>query len=255
MVAMLEAKGISKQYGSGEMAVQALEQVELTLQEGEFAVIMGASGSGKSTLLHILGGLERPDLGARLWIGGEEVHNFYLEPHATRYRQTKLGFVFQSYNLLSSLTAEENVGLPMLLAGAPKREVRERAQEMLQMVGLFERRGHVPSQMSGGQQQRVAIARALVHRPPILLADEPTGNLDSKTTADMMELFLEMREKLKQTILLVTHDPIVSTYADRVVFVQDGRIAEEQRNQEDLPRHERAFRVMEKLRRVMEVAE
>jgi putative ABC transport system ATP-binding protein len=249
---ILEVKGVHKTYGSGDTQVAALGDVELTLQKGEFVAVMGASGSGKSTFLHILGGLEAPNRG-RLFIEGDEIRNFYVEPTATQYRQEKIGFVFQFFNLLSSLTAEENVGLPLLLGGVPKKEVTERAREMLQLVGLFERRHHRPTELSGGQQQRVALARALVHRPPILLADEPTGNLDSQTSAEMMKLLLDMRDKLGQSIVLVTHDPVIATYADRILFFRDGEILDEYRQENNQSHRDRVFAVMDRLRHVMEV--
>jgi putative ABC transport system ATP-binding protein len=249
---ILELRGIRKVYGDGEAQVTALQGVDLTLHKGEFVVIMGASGSGKSTFLHIAGGLEEPTSG-EMYIEGKRQLNFYLEPHATSFRREKIGFVFQFFNLLSALTAEENVALPLLLAGVDKKEIRERTAEMLRLVGLYERRDHRPSEMSGGQQQRVALARALVHRPPVLLADEPTGNLDSKTSAEMMELLLKMREQLGQSIVLVTHDPMVATYGDRVLFFRDGQIVREFRNIADQNRRDKAFALMDQLRGVTEV--
>ncbi|TCP52769.1 putative ABC transport system ATP-binding protein [Tumebacillus sp. BK434] len=252
MKTVLEVRDVKKVFGEGQAQVTALHGVDLTLEYGEFVVIMGASGSGKSTFLHILGGLESPTSGEILLSGARE-QKFDREPYATQYRREKIGFVFQFFNLLSALTAEENVALPLLLAGASKKELRERAQEMLRRVGLSERRTHRPSEMSGGQQQRVALARALVHRPQVLLADEPTGNLDSQTSAEMLELLLNMRAELGQSIVLVTHDPMVATYGDRVLFFRDGKIVREHRNGAELSQREKAFALMDQLRDVTEV--
>lgn len=252
MKPVLEVRKLSKQYGEGETQVTALQEVDVTLRQGEFVVIMGASGSGKSTFLHLIGGLETPTSG-EMYIEGMLELNFFLEPHSTRYRREKIGFVFQFFNLVAALTAEENVALPLLLAGHEKKDIQARTSEMLRLVGLYERRTHRPTEMSGGQQQRVALARALVHRPQVLLADEPTGNLDSQTSAEMLELLLKMRTELGQSIMLVTHDPMVATYGDRVLFFRDGKIVKEHYNRDDQSRRERAFALMDQLRDVTEV--
>jgi putative ABC transport system ATP-binding protein len=248
LAALLEVRDLRKQFGSGENKVEALKSIHFSLQKGEFVAIMGSSGSGKSTLMHILGGMERPTSG-NILVDGEEVNKtLFNEPKATIFRREKIGFVFQSYNLLAALTAEENVALPLILSGIRKREIINATEEMLQFVGLYERRKHRPSQLSGGQQQRVAIARALVHRPPILLADEPTGNLDALTTIGILQLFSTMQLKFNQSILLVTHDPSVAAHASRVIFFQDGTIEQEWVNDLEKPIHERSNNILDQLR-------
>lgn len=248
MAALLEVQNIGKSFGIGDNRVDALRSIHFHLNRGEFVAMMGASGSGKSTLMHILGGMERPSSG-KILMGGEDVSRIlFNEPRSTLFRREKIGFVFQSFNLLSALTAEENVALPLILSGMSKREVRQATEEMLQFVGLFERRKHRPSQLSGGQQQRVAIARALVRRPPLLFADEPTGNLDSKTTGEILDLFAMMREKYNQSILIVTHDPAVAAHVDRVIYLQDGQIKQEWKNDLQLDLNERLSAVLEHLR-------
>lgn len=249
MYPVLKVSEIYKVYYRGQHQVTALHGVNLEVKQGEFVVIMGPSGSGKSTFLHILGGLEAPSSG-QIFVEGNEIKNFFKEPYATKFRRDKIGFVFQFFNLLAALTVEENVALPMILASERMKEIRMRTKDMLQMVGLYDRRDHRPNELSGGQQQRVALARALVHQPPILLADEPTGNLDSQTSAEMLNLLVEMRDKLNQSIILVTHDPMVATYGDRVLFFHDGEIVDEFQNIKDKPIRDRMFAIMDKLREV-----
>lgn len=224
METVFEVRNISKSFGSGENKVEALQSINICLGRGEFVAIMGPSGSGKSTLMHILGGMDRPDSGKILVEGEDVTLALFNEPMSTIFRRDKIGFVFQSFNLLSALTAEENVALPLILSGAGKREIKQKTDEMLQFVNLYERRKHRPNQLSGGQQQRVAIARALIHRPPILLADEPTGNLDMKTTEEILKLFTTMITEYNQSIVIVTHDPKVAAHVDRVIILQDGRL-------------------------------
>lgn len=248
MTTLLEVRNIHKRFGGGESLVEALRSINFSLNKGEFAAIMGSSGSGKSTLMHILGGMERPNEGKILFEGEDVSLHLFNEPHATIFRREKIGFVFQSFNLLSALTAEENVALPLILSGLGKREIKQATEEMLKFVGLYDRRKHRPSQLSGGQQQRVAIARALVHRPPILLADEPTGNLDTKTTAEILKLFAMMREKYNQSILIVTHDPSVAAHVDRVILLKDGMVEQEWVNDPALDVKERMALVLERLR-------
>jgi putative ABC transport system ATP-binding protein len=213
-----------KVFGEGPASVKALRGVDLCVADGEFVAIMGPSGSGKSTLLHILGALDRPS-GGHVEIHGRRYDN--LDDRAlTRLRGEVFGFVFQFFNLLPTLTAAENVLLPALVAGEHPREYAERVEELLGLVGLSERAEHVPSEMSGGEQQRVAIARALLRHPKVLLADEPTGNLDSAGGAAVLRLLRRLVDD-GQTVVMVTHDAAAATLADRVVFLRDGEIADE----------------------------
>lgn len=221
-----ELDRVSKVYGSGEQAVHALREVSLTLYSGEMVAIMGASGSGKSTALNLLGTLDVPTTG-QYRLEGQPIES--LDDDAlSAVRNDKIGFVFQAFNLLPRETALANVELPMIYAGVPPRERRERARLALARVGLAERETHRPSELSGGQQQRVSIARALVQRPVLLLADEPTGALDSATTREVMSLFVGMHEQ-GITVVLVTHEAHVASYADRVITFQDGEIVDDRR--------------------------
>jgi putative ABC transport system ATP-binding protein len=211
--------GLRKRYGSGELAVQALRGVDVVVRRGEFVAIMGPSGSGKSTLLSILGCLEQPT-GGSYRLAGEEVAAFD-ERKAARVRRERIGFVFQGFNLLARSTALENVALPLVYAGVGRAERRERAREALAAAGLQDRDDHLPSQLSGGQQQRVAVARALVTRPAVLLADEPTGNLDSRSEAEVLGLLQNVHAR-GATIVMVTHSRAVAAPATRIVRVLDG---------------------------------
>ena len=218
---LIETRKVSKVYRMGEMEVHALRDVSLTISEGESVAVMGPSGSGKSTLMNILGCLDRPTSGG-YWLVGEEVSQ--LDRNAlARLRNRTLGFVFQSFNLLSRTTALENVELPLLYAGVSARERHTRARDALARVGLGDRLHHHPNQMSGGQQQRVAVARALVTHPHLIVADEPTGNLDSRTSVEIMALFQELG-RTGITLLLVTHEADIARYASRVVVMHDGRV-------------------------------
>ena len=226
--ALLQLDDVTKVYHMGDVDVHALRGVTLSIPEGEFIAIMGASGSGKSTLMNIIGCLDRPT-GGHYLLGGEEVSTFDRYALARKRNET-LGFVFQSFNLLSRTSAVENVELPLLYAGLKTSERHKRARAALTRVGLGDRVDHHPNQMSGGQQQRVAIARALVSSPRVILADEPTGNLDSETSIDVMGIFQELRES-GITVVLVTHEPDISAYAARVVTMKDGRVLSDQRQE------------------------
>jgi putative ABC transport system ATP-binding protein len=218
---LIALRDVKKTYTMGDVEVRALQGVSLDIAEGEFVAIMGSSGSGKSTLMNIIGCLDRPTSGSYL-LNGQEVGNLSRAERAV-VRNHTLGFVFQSFNLLSRTSALENVELPMVYGGVPSRERKARAAEALTKVGLGTRLDHHPNQLSGGQQQRVAIARALVNRPKVLLADEPTGALDSKTTVEVMALFQELGAT-GITVVLVTHEPDVAAYAARVLNVRDGLV-------------------------------
>jgi putative ABC transport system ATP-binding protein len=217
---------VSKVYRMGEVDVHALREVSFEIRRGELTAIMGASGSGKSTALNIIGTLDRPSAG-RYFLDGEAVEGLD-EYQLAALRNRKIGFVFQQFNLLPRDSALANVELPMVYAGMPSRERRRRALSALERVGLGDRTDHLPNQLSGGQQQRVSIARALVNDPLLLLADEPTGALDSATTKSVMELFVELHRQ-GMTVVLVTHDPTIAEYAERVVRFQDGHIVADER--------------------------
>jgi putative ABC transport system ATP-binding protein len=224
----VETVGLNKVYGAGPTAVRALRDVSLEFTNGEFAAIMGPSGSGKSTLLHLLGALDKPTSG-RVIVGGTELSGL-SDRKLTLLRRKRMGFVFQFYNLIPTLSAEENVLLPVLIAGERTYKYSKRLDELFDLVGLRERRTHRPDELSGGEQQRVAIARALIRHPDIILADEPTGNLDSRTGAGVLELLRESAARYEQTILMVTHDPRAAAWADRAIFLSDGRVVDEARD-------------------------
>jgi putative ABC transport system ATP-binding protein len=215
-------RGLRKVYRMGDIEVEALRGIDVSIHRGEFVAVMGASGSGKSTFMNILGCLDRPTSGS-YFLEAEDVSRLTPDEWAL-IRNRKIGFVFQGFNLLSRTSALENVELPMMYTAMPSKERRERAVEMLKLVGLADRLDHMPNQLSGGQQQRVAIARSLVNRPALILADEPTGNLDSKTSAEIMELFQNLNDKERITIVLVTHEPDIAAYAERQIMFRDGSI-------------------------------
>ncbi len=219
---LIELENIVKSYPLGEGELKILKGISLTIMQGEFVAIMGPSGSGKSTLMNILGCLDKPTSG-RYRLDGEQVEKLSSDELA-EIRNRKIGFVFQGFNLLSRTTALENVELPMVYANVPEKLRRERAAAALAKVGLKERMEHQPNQLSGGQQQRVAIARAIVNEAPIIFADEPTGNLDTKMSVEIMELFTRLNRELRRTIILVTHEEDIAKFADRIIKIVDGEI-------------------------------
>jgi putative ABC transport system ATP-binding protein len=221
----LSTRELTKVYGEGETAVHALDGVSLEIGRGAMAAIMGPSGSGKSTLLHLLGALDTPSSG-EIQLAGQR-YDGLDDGELTRLRREKIGFVFQFFNLLPSLSAEENVLLPALIAGRRDVKMRRRARELLGRVGLAERAGHLPAELSGGEQQRVSIARALLTEPEIVLADEPTGNLDTRSSGEVLRLLRELNESEGQTLVIVSHDPATASTARRVLFLRDGRLAGE----------------------------
>ncbi|MCX7695459.1 MAG: ABC transporter ATP-binding protein [Caloramator sp.] len=217
---ILKVEGIKKIYGEGENRVEALKNINFTINKGEFVAIVGASGSGKSTLLHVLGGLDRPSEG-RVIVDGEDIYK-YKEDKLAIYRRRKVGFVFQFFNLIPVLDVEENILLPAMLDNSDVD--KKYLDEIINLLGLNDRRHHLPSELSGGQQQRVSIARALLNKPSIILADEPTGNLDSKNSREVMELLKLSSIKYNQTLILVTHDINIASSADRIINLKDGEI-------------------------------
>lgn len=220
-MAILETENLKKYYGSGETTVKALDGVNLSVEDGEFVAIVGTSGSGKSTLLHMLGGLDRPTQG-RVRVEGKDI--FSLKDDAlTIFRRRKIGFIFQSYNLVQTLNVYENIVLPIQLDG--NRVDKEHVGSIIQVLGLKGKIKSLPNELSGGQQQRVAIARALASKPAIILADEPTGNLDSRTSLDVMGLLKMTGERFRQTIVMITHNEEIAQMADRIIRIEDGRIA------------------------------
>jgi ABC-type lipoprotein export system ATPase subunit len=223
-MSLIELKNVSKTYHLGEVDVPVLKGVSLSIGRGEYVALMGASGSGKSTLMNILGCLDRPSEG-EYWLDGQEVGRLSNDQRA-HVRNKKIGFVFQSFNLLPRTTAVDQVAMPLSYTaeGVSDREARRRAAELLQRVGLGERIHHYPSQLSGGQQQRVAIARALINDPPLLFADEPTGNLDSRVAEEVLLMFRQLNEHDGITVILVTHDPDVAKHAARTIRIRDGLI-------------------------------
>ncbi|MBI5142993.1 MAG: ABC transporter ATP-binding protein [Nitrospirae bacterium] len=226
---LVEVSGVTKVYRLGDIDVNALAGVSLVIEHGEFIAIMGPSGSGKSTFMNMLGCLDRPTSGSYL-LDGVDVGRLSRDELA-EIRNRKTGFVFQGFNLLPRTSALENVELPMVYAGAPTAERRGRAIGALRKVGLEGRENHHPNQLSGGQQQRVAVARAIVNEAPVIFADEPTGNLDTKTSAEIMELFARLNRESGITVILVTHEPDIAAYADRVIRFRDGVIASDERRE------------------------
>ena len=221
---ILKVENISKTYDTEGVPVQALDDISFSVEKGEFVAVIGASGSGKSTLLHILGGVDRPTEG-KVFVNGEDVYEQDEEALAI-FRRRQVGLIYQFYNLIPVLTVEENISLPVKLDG--KRINKGRLAELLKVLGLVKRRKHLPSQLSGGQQQRVSIGRALINAPAIVLADEPTGNLDTKNAQDIMELLKKSNRAYKQTIILITHDREIAMQADRLLEIQDGDLVRDE---------------------------
>lgn len=220
---VIKANNLVKTYGKGESSVTAINEVSLTINSGEFVSIIGPSGSGKSTLLHMLGGLDRPTSG-NVTLDGTDIYKL-SEAELSVFRRRRFGFIFQLYNLIPVLTVEENITLPLLLDNRPVD--KEHINELLGLLGLADRKRHIPNQLSGGQQQRVAIGRALANKPSILFADEPTGNLDSSTSSEVIELLQLSIKKYQQSLVMITHDPIVAAAADRIIEIQDGLIKQD----------------------------
>lgn len=217
---VVRLENVVKTYGEGETQVQALKGINLSIHRGEFVTIVGASGSGKSTLLHILGGLDRPSSG-NVFIGDENIYN-YKDNELSIFRRRKVGFIFQFFNLIPVLNVQENIALPALLDGEQVDD--HYLDEIIRTLGLNERRDHLPSELSGGQQQRVSIGRSLINKPDIILADEPTGNLDTKNTKEVLNLLKVTAKKYNQTVILITHDPAIASNSDRIITITDGMI-------------------------------
>ena len=222
---ILRVENLSKVYGKGENKVEALKNINLSVEKGEFVAIVGASGSGKSTLLHLLGGLDRPTSG-EVVVDGESIYK-YKEERLAIFRRRKIGFVFQFFNLLPVLDVEENIALPALL---DKDKIDKKyLEEIIEILGLKDRKTHLPSELSGGQQQRVSIGRALLNKPSIILADEPTGNLDSKNSKEVIELLKFTAKRYNQTLILITHDINIASMADRIITIEDGQITSDKK--------------------------
>jgi putative ABC transport system ATP-binding protein len=217
---ILRVENLTKNYGTGEAAVKALDNISFTVKKGEFVAIMGSSGSGKSTLLHILGGVDRPTSG-KVFLEDTDIYAMD-ETRLAIFRRRQVGLIYQFYNLIPVLNVEENITLPLLLDG--RKPDHEQLDVILNLLNLHDRRGHLPNQLSGGQQQRVSIGRALINNPALVLADEPTGNLDSKNSADIVQLLKTSNRTYKQTLLLITHDRNIALQADRIISIEDGRI-------------------------------
>lgn len=248
MSKILKLENIYKTYKCLDKVICALNNISLEIGRGEIIAIMGSSGSGKSTLLHILGAIDKPDSG-KIYLNNVLEKNYCQEPNATKIRRDYIGFIYQDYNLLDDFTVEENISLPLILSNYRDKARKSIINEKINLVGLKGRESHRPNELSGGQQQRVAIARALVTNPKILLADEPTGNLDYNTTIDIMELICKLSKESSQTTIIVTHDPVVATYADRVIFFNDGEIKGEYvncHNEKDLDKILEQFRSLMK---------
>ncbi len=221
---ILRVENLTKNYGTGENTVKALDNVSFTVKKGEFIAIMGSSGSGKSTLLHILGGVDRPTSG-KVFLDDTDIYALD-ETRLAIFRRRQVGLIYQFYNLIPVLNVEENITLPLLLDG--RKPDHEQLQVILNLLNLHDRRGHLPNQLSGGQQQRVSIGRAIINNPALVLADEPTGNLDSKNSADIVQLLKTSNRNYKQTLMLITHDRNIALKADRIISIEDGRIVSDE---------------------------
>lgn len=221
---ILKVENLSKSYGAGDTMVKALDNVSFSVEKGEFVAIIGPSGSGKSTLLHLLGGVDRPDSG-KVYIDGTDIYALN-ETNLAIFRRRQVGLIYQFYNLIPVLNVEENITLPMLLDG--KKPDAERLKKVMDILQLSNRKGHLPNQLSGGQQQRVSIGRAIINNPSIVLADEPTGNLDSKNSEDIIELLKDSNRRYNQTLIVITHDESIALQADRIIAIEDGKIARDE---------------------------
>lgn len=226
-MAIVQLENLTKVYGQGETAVSALKGINLTINAGEFVAVMGPSGCGKSTLLHLVGGLDKPSNG-KVLLNGQDVSQM-ADAQLTEVRRRQIGFIFQFFNLIPVLTAVENAALPLVLDGIKQNEAHTKAASWLQKVGLSDRTGNRPDQLSGGQQQRVAIARALAAEPNLVLADEPTGNLDSRSADEIAGLLRQVADEWGRAVLMVTHDPRIAAYSDRIIFLKDGTIVDDTR--------------------------
>lgn len=226
---VLRVEGMSKVFTQKDHRVNALQNIHCTIYQGEMVAIMGTSGSGKSTLLNMISAIDEPTSG-KIFLFGKEANSIYQEPKASEFRKENIGFIFQSFQLLKDLSVEDNIALPLILHDIPSKEIKERVEATMEQVGIAKWRKHRPHELSGGQKQRVAIARAIITKPPILLADEPTGALDVNTTDDILQLLTNIQQE-GQTILLVTHDPYVATFANRVLFFHDGSIMDSYQNE------------------------
>lgn len=221
---ILKVENLCKSYGNGETMVKALDNVSFSVEKGEFVAIVGPSGSGKSTLLHLLGGVDKPDSG-RVYIDGTDIYSLN-ETNLAIFRRRQVGLIYQFYNLIPVLDVEENITLPMLLDG--KKPDKEQVKRVLEIMQLSERSRHLPNQLSGGQQQRVSIGRAIINNPSIVLADEPTGNLDSKNSEDIIALLKDSNRRYNQTLIVITHDERIALQADRVIAIEDGKISRDE---------------------------
>lgn len=229
---VIQVENLSKIYRLGKVSIPALRGISFNVTKGEFLVVMGPSGSGKTTLLNLMGAIDKPTSG-RISIDGRDITTL-SEGELTKLRRHKIGFIFQFYNLIPALTAQENIELPMLTAGVSRKDAPKRASQLLEMVGLGERVGHFPDELSGGEQQRVAIARALANRPSVILADEPTGDLDTKTGMEVVQILYDTSKKENATVIVVTHDPMIAERASRILHMRDGQIVGEKKLKEPL---------------------
>ena len=250
-VELLSVQDVWKTFSGEKFEIEALKGVSLELYEGEILAIMGTSGSGKSTLLNIIAALEEPDYGS-VYIRGEESQHMFTEPFATEFRRDNIGFIFQSFHLLADLSVEENIALPLILMGLPAEEIQKRVDTVLRFIKMEQWKKQLPHKLSGGQQQRVAIGRAVITRPPIILADEPTGNLDLNTSTKILEMLVAIKKQINQSIIMVTHDPAVAAYADRIVFFHDGEVRD---NYECQGNHKDIENILAKFKHLLEADE